>query len=130
MTISQYLGRGSTSRGALSINGALSMYVSKAPYLQTKEDLEVVIQSIKNMQKAIAKVPEIIFEVPSPNVTVEDYVKSLPLTPAARRANHWIGTAKIGSDSGLKGGTSVVDLNTQVYGTENIHVVDASIFPG
>ncbi|KAF2276470.1 cellobiose dehydrogenase-like protein [Westerdykella ornata] len=130
MTISQYLGRGSTSRGTLSINGALSMYVSKAPYLQTKEDLEVVIKSIKNMQKAIAKVPEIVFEVPSPNVTVEAYVASLPLTPAARRANHWIGTAKIGTDSGLKGGTSVVDTNTQVYGTDNIHVVDASIFPG
>ena len=50
------------------------MYVSKAPYLQTKEDLEVVIQGIKNLQKAIAKVPEIVWEVPAPNVTVEDYV--------------------------------------------------------
>ncbi|KAF2465230.1 cellobiose dehydrogenase-like protein [Lindgomyces ingoldianus] len=130
MTLSQYLGRGSTSRGVLSINGALSMYVSKAPYLNTKEDLEVVIQGIKNLQKAIAKVPDIVWEVPGPNVTVEDYVKSLPLTPAARRANHWIGTAKIGTDSGLTGGSSVVDTNTQVYGTQNIHVVDASIFPG
>jgi cellobiose dehydrogenase (acceptor) len=54
----------------------------------------------------------------------------LPLTAAARRANHWIGTAKIGTDSGLKGGSAVVDTNTQVYGTDNIHVVDASIFPG
>jgi cellobiose dehydrogenase (acceptor) len=57
----------------------------------------------------------------------------LPLTYAnvgARRSNHWLGTAKIGTDSGLKGGTSVVDLNTKVYGTDNIFVVDASIFPG
>lgn len=77
MTISQYLGRGSTSRGVLSINGGLGMYVSKAPYLQTKEDLEVVIQSIKNMQKAIATNKEIVFEVPPSNVTVEDYVKSV-----------------------------------------------------
>lgn len=130
MTISQYLGRGTTSRGTLSINGALNMFVSKAPYLQTKADLDAVITSIKNMQKAIARVPEIVFEVPAPNVTVEAYVASLPLTPAARRANHWIGTSKIGTDSGLKGGSAVVDLNTQVYGTDNIHVVDASIFPG
>jgi cellobiose dehydrogenase (acceptor) len=130
MTISQYLGRGSTSRGALSINGALGIFVSKAPYLQTAEDREAVITSIKNMQAAIAKLPEIVFEVPAPNVTVEAYVDSLPKTPAARRANHWIGTSKIGTDSGLTGGTSVVDTNTQVYGTENIHVVDASIFPG
>lgn len=48
-----------------------------------------------------------------------------------RRANHWIGTCKIGTDSGLvNNGTSVVDLNTKVYGTDNIFVVDASIFPG
>jgi len=130
MTISQYLGRGSTSRGSLSINGALSMYVSSAPYLNTQEDRAAVITSIKNMQKAISKFPEIVFEVPSPNVTVEEYVDSLPRTPASRRANHWIGTAKMGTDSGLSGGTSVVDTNTKVYGTDNIHVVDASIFPG
>lgn len=41
-----------------------------------------------------------------------------------------MGTAKIGTDSGLNGGTSVVDLNTKIYGTDNIFVVDASIFPG
>jgi len=130
MTISQYLGRGSSSRGALSINGALNVFVSKAPYLQTQADTDAVITSIKNMQKALAKLPAITFQVPAPGVSVEDYVASLPKTPGARRANHWIGTAKIGTDSGLTGGTSVVDLNTQVYGTDNIHVVDASIFPG
>lgn len=130
MTMSQYLGRGSTSRGVLSINGALNMYVSKAPYLQTEADVEAVIASIEGLQKAIAKVPEIVWEVPAPNVTARDYVKSLPLTAAARRSNHWIGTAKMGTDSGLNGGTAVVDTNTKVYGTDNLFVVDASIFPG
>jgi cellobiose dehydrogenase (acceptor) len=48
-----------------------------------------------------------------------------------RRANHWIGTAKIGTDDGrVNNGTAVVDLNTKVYGTDNIFVVDGSIFPG
>lgn len=47
-----------------------------------------------------------------------------------RRANHWIGTAKMGTDDGRVGGTSVVDVNTKVYGTDNLFVVDASIFPG
>jgi len=130
MTISQYLGHGSTSRGALSINGALNMFVSKAPYLQNAADTGVVIAGIKNLQAALAKNPQITFQVPPANQTVEDYVASLPLTPAKRRSNHWIGTAKLGTDSGLNGGTSVVDLNTQVYGTDNIHVVDASLFPG
>ncbi|KAF2703417.1 hypothetical protein K504DRAFT_418418 [Pleomassaria siparia CBS 279.74] len=130
ITISQYLGRGSTSRGALSINGGLNIFVSKAPYLQTKEDLAAVTQSLNNMKKVISKNPEITWEVPAANVTMEEYLASLPTTPAKRRSNHWIGASKIGTDSGLTGGTSVVDVNTQVYGTNNIHVVDASIFPG
>lgn len=33
-------------------------------------------------------------------------------------------------DAGIWGGTSVVNTNTQVYGTDNIFVVDSSIFPG
>jgi len=67
---------------------------------------------------------------PPSNVTVEAFVDSIPATPARRCSNHWIGTAKLGTDDGRTGGTSVVDLNTKVYGTDNIFVVDASIFPG
>jgi len=48
-----------------------------------------------------------------------------------RRANHWIGTNKMGTDDGRQpGGTAVVDTNTRVWGTDNLFVVDASIFPG
>lgn len=53
------------------------------------------------------------------------------VSPANRRSNHWVGTAKMGADDGRKAsGTAVVDLNTKVYGTDNLFVVDASIFPG
>jgi cellobiose dehydrogenase (acceptor) len=41
-----------------------------------------------------------------------------------------MGTAKLGTDDGRKGGSAVVDLNTKVFGTDNLFVVDASIFPG
>jgi len=42
-----------------------------------------------------------------------------------------MGTAKLGPDDGRQpNGTAVVDLDTKVYGTENLFVVDASIFPG
>lgn len=37
----------------------------------------------------------------------------------------------MGLDDGrVANGTAVVDLNAKVYGTDNIFVVDASIFPG
>jgi len=53
------------------------------------------------------------------------------VSPSNRRSNHWMGTAKLGTDDGRKnGGTAVVDTNTKVYGTDNLFVVDASIFPG
>lgn len=54
----------------------------------------------------------------------------MPVSYAVRRSNHWMGTNKIGTDDGRNGGSSVVDLNTKVYGVDNLFVVDASIFPG
>lgn len=41
-----------------------------------------------------------------------------------------MGTNKMGTDDGRNGGSSVVDTNTRVWGTDNLYVVDASIFPG
>lgn len=130
MTMSQNLGRGSTSRGVLSIAGDLNMYVSTLPYLRTAGDLEAVVKGLENLQAAIATVPSIIWEVPAPGVNASNFVNSVPITANARGSNHWIGTAKMGTDSGLTGGTSVIDTNTRVYGTGNLFVVDASIFPG
>lgn len=46
-------------------------------------------------------------------------------------ANDVPGTAKMGLDDGrVNNGTAVVDTNAKVYGTDNVFVVDASIFPG
>ena len=36
----------------------------------------------------------------------------------------------MGTDDGRAGGSSVVDTNAKVYGTDNLFVVDASVFPG
>jgi cellobiose dehydrogenase (acceptor) len=52
------------------------------------------------------------------------------VSAGARRSNHWMGSNKMGTDDGRLGGTAVVDLDLKVYGTDNLFVMDASIFPG
>jgi cellobiose dehydrogenase (acceptor) len=130
MTLSQYLGRGVVSRGRMTITTGLATVVAEHPYLHDDSDLEAVIQGIKNVQNALNVIPNITWVLPPPSGTVEDYVNGLAVGPSNRRANHWMGTAKLGSDDGRNGGTAVVDLDTKVYGTDNLFVVDASIFPG
>jgi len=108
------------------------MVVSVLPWGNVN-DLASVATAIDHMVATLSKVPGLIYDLPPANMTGAEYVASVPLTYAnigARRSNHWLGTAKMGNDSGLTGGTAVVDTNTKVYGTDNIFVVDASIFPG
>ncbi|KAF4549314.1 Dehydrogenase-like protein [Elsinoe fawcettii] len=130
MVLSQYLGRGKTSRGKLVINKDLTMSIAQNPFVNTQGDRDAIVQGIKNVLAALAKNPRITVLQPAAGVSVETFVAGLPDATGSRSANHWMGTAKMGSDSGLTGGTSVVDIYTRVYGTDNIHVVDASLFPG
>ncbi|KAI3337680.1 fungal cellulose binding domain-containing protein [Ustulina deusta] len=130
MTMSQYLGRGAVSRGRMTITKALTTVVSTLPYLQDENDVLAVIQGIKNLQSAMKGVGSLTWALPDPDTSVEDFVNNMVVSYSNRRANHWIGTSKLGTDDGRLGGSAVVDLNTQVYGTDNLFVVDASIFPG
>ncbi|KAI0014611.1 fungal cellulose binding domain-containing protein [Xylariomycetidae sp. FL0641] len=131
MTMSQYLGRGSKGRGRMTITEGLSTVVSELPYLQDEYDVEAVVKGIKNLQAALSNVEGLTWAYPSPNTTVEDFVNDMLVSYTNRRANHWMGTAKMGKDDGrINDGSAVVDLDTRVYGTDNLFVVDASIFPG
>ncbi|KZL68600.1 fungal cellulose binding domain-containing protein, partial [Colletotrichum incanum] len=131
ITISQYLGRGATSRGRMTIGANLGTVVSTAPYLRDKNDVEAVIKGLENLQASLKSVPNLIWNFPPPGTTVRDYVNNMLVSYSNRRANHWIGTNKLGTKDGRgTGGDAVVDVNTKVYGTDNLFVVDASIFPG
>ncbi|KAJ2987264.1 hypothetical protein NUW58_g4607 [Xylaria curta] len=131
MIMSQYLGRGSTSRGRMTIRQGLDTFVSDPPYLKDENDKLAVIASIEGLRKALSGYPGLNFSFPLSNQTTKEYVDSIVVSAAKRRANHWLGTNKMGLDDGRKaGGTAVVDLNTKVYGTNNLFVVDGSIFPG
>ncbi|KAK3944430.1 cellobiose dehydrogenase [Diplogelasinospora grovesii] len=130
MTITQYLGTGSVSRGRMTITRQLNTVVSIPPYLHDDNDKAAVVKGLENLQESLKTVPNLTWITPKPNITAAQFVNSIPATPARRCSNHWIGTARIGTDDGRTGGKSVVDLNTKVYGTDNLFVVDASIFPG
>ncbi|KAF7530166.1 hypothetical protein G7054_g9687 [Neopestalotiopsis clavispora] len=43
--------------------------------------------------------------------------------------DHFVGTAKMGTDDGRKNGTAVVDTNAKVYGMDNLFITDASMHP-
>ncbi|KAI1816291.1 hypothetical protein GGS20DRAFT_248754 [Poronia punctata] len=131
MIMSQYLGRGTTSRGRMTIRKGLDTYVSDPPYLKDDNDRAAVVAGIDSLRKALTGYTGLEWAIPASNLTTDDYVDSIPVTAAKRRANHWLGTAKIGTDDGRESdGTAVVDLDTKVYGTDNLFVVDGSIFPG
>ncbi|KAF2017931.1 GMC oxidoreductase [Aaosphaeria arxii CBS 175.79] len=130
MTITQYLGTGTVSRGRMTILGNLNTRVSTVPYLRDANDKAVVIQGIDYIRGILSKVPDLTWVVPAANQNTTAFVNSVPATVGSRGSNHWVGSCTIGTDDGRTGGKSVVDLDTKVYGTDNLFVVDASIFPG
>ncbi|KAL7627901.1 hypothetical protein AAE478_002096 [Parahypoxylon ruwenzoriense] len=131
MTITQYLGTGSTSRGRMVITPQLNTRVSVPPYLREASDRAAVIDGLERVRKYFAPISNLTWVRPASNQTSTQFVDSIPATPALRCANHWVGTAKMGLDDGrVDNGTSVVDTDTKVYGMDNLFVVDASIFPG
>ncbi|KAL4912248.1 hypothetical protein BDW62DRAFT_206673 [Aspergillus aurantiobrunneus] len=128
MTITQYVGRGQTSRGKLTINSGLNTVVSTLPWLADENDTDAVIQGLQRLQESLSNVTGLTWAFPTSNVSIPDFVNGLPAT--GRGSNHWMGSCKMGPDDGRDGGSSVVDLDTKVYGMDNLFVVDASIFPG
>lgn len=77
MTISQYLGRGATSRGRMTITPSLTTVVSDVPYLKDPNDKEAVIQGIINLQKALSNVKGLTWAYPNATTSVRDYVNNV-----------------------------------------------------
>jgi len=127
-SVSFMVSHGLTSRGRIGLDNMLTAKILTQPWFTTAADEAVMVQAITEFFADIKKVPGITLLVPAANITAKDFVASYDRL--LLNNNHWVGSAKLGTDSGLKGGTSVVDVNTKVYGTNNLFVVDASIFPG
>jgi cellobiose dehydrogenase (acceptor) len=82
ITMSQYLGRGSVSRGRMTITKALTTVVSTVPYLSDKNDVLAVIQGIKNLQASLASVKNLVWTYPPAGTTVEDFVNTVSVLTA------------------------------------------------
>lgn len=119
-----YLTHGLTSSGTLGITSAGDTEFITAPYFTTAED-----------KAAMSAFLDTILEYASADNTTLTYAGAANTTGASllssyTSGSHFVGSAKMGTDDGRVGnGTAVVDLDTRVYGTENLFVVDASMHP-
>ncbi|KAI9739668.1 MAG: hypothetical protein M1834_006386 [Cirrosporium novae-zelandiae] len=116
-----YLTHGLTSSGRLGLSAdGSSISILDSPYFTTSADKEGLAGFIDDFNTA-AKNSTIL--KPQKNISgaesLEGYTSGL----------HLVGTVKMGCDDGRTGGSAVVDLDTKVYGIDNLFVVDASIHP-
>ncbi|TGO68538.1 hypothetical protein BOTNAR_0023g00170 [Botryotinia narcissicola] len=131
ITIKAFLTHGTTSTGELGISASGSTVLNTKPWLQTTEDMAVYSEFIQFFLNMVSSNSS---NAAGNSSTTLSY-KTAGATPSSIissslvSGDHWVGTAKMGTDDGRTGGTAVVDLNTKVYGTDNLFVVDASIHP-
>ncbi|TLS31386.1 hypothetical protein PpBr36_02475 [Pyricularia pennisetigena] len=119
LKIKVYMTHGLTSTGNLTINvtsGATTW--AKEPWMSTDGDKKAAVVFLDRLI-AMTKAPGSNLALAKPNVTGAELAQSFV------SGSHYVGSARMGEDSK----TAVVDTNTKVYGTDNLHIVDASIHP-
>ncbi|KAI1841047.1 hypothetical protein JX265_009398 [Neoarthrinium moseri] len=130
VTIRTFLTHGTSSRGELGISASGSTVLNTKPWLIDDADRTAFsgfIQSLLDLtasNSSIANNNSIALRYTTAGATASDIVSTSLIS-----GDHWVGSAKMGTDDGRENGTSVVDLDTKVYGTDNLFVVDASVHP-
>lgn len=77
MTLTNYLGTGSVSRGKLSINNQLRTIVSQSPYLNNAADKAAVVASIQSLRDSLSKVSGIQWVRPTASQATDAFVNSV-----------------------------------------------------
>uniref|UniRef100_A0A0D2Y0J2 Glucose-methanol-choline oxidoreductase N-terminal domain-containing protein n=1 Tax=Fusarium oxysporum (strain Fo5176) TaxID=660025 RepID=A0A0D2Y0J2_FUSOF len=113
-----YLTHGATSSGSLTVTSSGATKLVGEPYLKTAGDKEAV-KSFMNKLISFASKPNSTLSIAS-NATAESLMAEYV------SGSHFVGSAVMGTEND---GTSVVDTDTKVWGTENLFVVDGSIHP-
>lgn len=126
VTIKTFLTHGTTSTGELGITAGGNTVLNVKPWLTDAADKEALAGFIQWWMDLTSPGNSTV------NATMALAAGSTPesiLTDSLISGDHWVGTTKMGTDDGRTDGTSVVDTDTKVYGTDNLFVVDASIHP-
>ncbi|KAF4456326.1 cellobiose dehydrogenase [Fusarium albosuccineum] len=113
-----YLTHGATSTGSLGMTSAGATKFISEPYLKTDGDKEAITTFMKQVIGYASK--------PNSTLTIASNATAESLISDYTTGSHYVGTAKMGAEND---GNSVVDVDTKVWGTENLFVVDASIHP-
>ncbi|KAK2051723.1 GMC oxidoreductase [Colletotrichum caudatum] len=119
-----FLTHGTSSVGELSITASGNTVLKTKPWLVDAEDRKAMSNFLRYwLDLASGANSTISYE--TPGSTPADIINKKIIS-----GDHWVGSTKMGTDDGRKNnGTSVVDLDAKVYGTDNLFVVDASIHP-
>ncbi|KAM5341278.1 hypothetical protein ACJ41O_015387 [Fusarium nematophilum] len=121
VSVKTYLTHGLTSSGVLGLEKGGNLVFEKSPHLQTSADKKAAASFIQEMVDAV--------NAPSSGLKLLQYTNTSAILDSVSRANHYTGTARMGTDDGRRGGKAVVDTNAKVYGVDNLFISDASIHP-
>lgn len=118
-----YITHGLQSVGSLEITGDGATAFGSNPHMTSDVDTEAItlmMNRLIKMSQASNSTLSLIAPTGVANVTAADLIKEF------KTGSHYVGTAKMGTkgEAGV-----VVDINTKVYGTDNLFVVDASMHP-
>lgn len=117
--IKTYLTHGITSTGVLGITSQGATEITTTPYLQTASDKAAITNWMNKLISMVAADD-------SPFEALNKTAAELIDTTNISEGDHYVGSARMGT---ANDGTSVVDTNLKVWGTDNIYVVDGSVHP-
>ncbi|KAJ4371048.1 hypothetical protein N0V86_008743 [Didymella sp. IMI 355093] len=126
VTVKTFLTHGTTSTGELGITAGGNTVLNVKPWLTDAADKEAFSGFIQWWMDITSQGNSTV------NASMALDAGSTPesiLATGLISGDHWVGTTKMGTDDGRTNGTSVVDTDTKVYGTDNLFIVDASIHP-
>lgn len=77
MTITQYLGTGTVSRGRMVIMPNMNTRVSVPPYLRNQYDKEAVVQGVDYIRGVLSKIENLTWISPPANQTTQTFINNV-----------------------------------------------------